>query len=241
MSREISQDAAVLTTYLKDFDLSESISNPQYLNYLKSMHKKSYGYLLFLAELEQQYKEISLVTELSITYYKETASDLMQSIFCWSVGSYKTANLTLRSAIETFLKAILGNDNAGIYDEKSVYKIFEIASQHSFFLNDIGKNYYTTIHALYKELCMFAHSARNVDLGSIASLNLLPRYDHKMSSNFNSFYLKLLDSILGIILLNYNALINNMHPLNKGIFLSTMTLKTKKEIFEAIEDGILIV
>lgn len=234
MTREISNDGNVLINYLDQFNLKDSLKNPQYINSLKSMHKKAYGYLLFVAEMEQLQASGISMTSSSLLYYKETGSDLIQSIFCWTLGSYKTANIMLRSSIETFLKAVLGNTNEEIYDEKSIYRLFEIASDHPCFGSDLGKELFGTIHSMYKELCMVAHSAKNIDLGTIASLDFLPRFDLKLSNSFNSKFLRLLDTILGFIMLNHSNEIQKMHSLNKSVFLSTITFTTKRKITEVL-------
>ncbi|WP_055106883.1 hypothetical protein [Paenibacillus ihumii] len=232
MSRKISQDADLLIEYLREFDLNDCLKEDNYIILLKSMHRKAYGYLLFIAELEVLQRNVKIISDLSLIYYKETTSDIIQSLFCWATGSYKAANIMLRSSIETFLKATLGTENEEIYDEKSIYKLFEKASEHEFFSSSVGLNKYGIIHGIYKDLCKFAHSARDINLGTITSINLLPRFNQKLAKEYNVVFLKLLDSILSVTLLNFETVVNQMHSLNKDLFLSTLTLNDKKEIFE---------
>lgn len=234
MSREITEDVAVLTKYLTEFNLGKSVCNPDYINNLKSMHKKAFGFLLFFVELNKQNSEEPVLSKISIRYLNETGSDIIQSLFSWAVGSYKSANMMLRSSIETFLKAIIGNEDDKIYDEKSVYTIFENAKLHSFFTSELGKKKLQIMHSVYRELCMISHSAREIELGTITSLNHLPRYDRDLARKYKSVYHRQIEAMLCMILFNFYRNVLKMHPLNRDTFLSTVTLTTKKEVFDII-------
>lgn len=231
MSREISEDSKLLINFLKEFSFLKQIENEEFQNKVKSLHKKTYGYLLFIAELNQQKSEQK---DLNIWYFQESGSDLLQSIFCWVTGSYKSANLMLRSSIETFLKAILGENDNSIYEEKSMYKIFDLAYESVMFRGDIRNRYLNEIHSRYKDLCAVAHSDQNIPLGTITSLKWLPQYDENISKQYHSLSLKLVELYLGVLLLSFHDSYLNMHALNKDIFLSAVSTTIKKEIFSEL-------
>ncbi|MFW5437857.1 hypothetical protein [Paenibacillus apiarius] len=231
MSREVSQDCSLLISFLKEYSLSDLSGNQQYVSEIKVMHKKVYGYLLFIAELAHQ-DAPSNSKSLIIDFFQESGSDMMQSIFNWANGSYKSSKFMLRSSIETFVKACLGNHDSKIFEEKSLYKIFDTAKTHHFFTNHLGEQYIEKIYNYYKELCLTAHSAPTVDLASVSSMKMLPRYDAVLSKEFINIFTSTVEIMLSVMLLNYNRTLYNMHDLNKTAFLSTMSLKNKREIQE---------
>lgn len=236
MSREIAKDCELFIDYIRKYNLSHLCDNEQFIIDLKTMHRKVYGYLLFTAELCQQNQSSKSFDQMVIDYFKETGSDLMQSIFSWANGSYKSSKLLLRSSIETFIKACLGDEDREVFEEKSLYKLFDIAKNHSYFKGEIRDRHFERIHNSYKILCMTAHSAPTIELASISSMKMLPRYDFKLSREFSNLFNNTLESMLSSILLNFHSIVHSMHMLNKSVFLSTLTLTSKKEIMEYISE-----
>ncbi|MCM3623982.1 hypothetical protein M4D70_17280 [Brevibacillus borstelensis] len=236
MSREITKDCDKLIYYLKEYDLTPLCNNNEYIIDLKSMHKKVYGYLLFTTELEQQNQSISCINDMVIDYFKESGSDMMQSVFSWANGSYKSSKLLLRSSIETFVKACIGNDDQEVFEEKSLYKLFDTAKDHSYFSGDPREKYFERIHNSYKVLCMTAHSAPTIDLASISAMKILPRYDAKASKEFSKLFTSTIEAMLSTAFLNYHSTVNNMHLFNRSIFLSSLSLTSKREISEYISE-----
>jgi hypothetical protein len=230
MVREISTDVTTFIEFLRDYNLSDQLNNQKYLEHLKTMHKKAYGYILFIAELDIMFEET--LNEDILKSFKEAGSDIMQSIFCWANGAYKPAKLLLRSALETYVKASVGFQSGEIFEEKSIYKIFETAKESNFYKSEIGNRNYHIIHDAYKVLCMTAHNSLSIDLGSINSMKLLPRFDTKISNEFKSLFLKVLEAKLANLLLNFHVEFHKMHPMNRVLFLSTISLSSKREIFE---------
>lgn len=230
MSREVSNDCGILISFLKEYSLTQLFENPQYVTELKSVHKKVYGYLLFITEIEQR----TLDSNMALEYYKESGSDLMQSIFCWANGSYKSSKLMLRSAIETFIKASLGNDIPEVFEEKSLYRLFDLAKSHRCYSGEIREKYFNKIHSSYKILCMTAHSAPTIDLATVSSMKMLPRYDSSSSKEYSILLINVIESVLSLILINHYSTVHSMHTLNRDIFLSTLTLTSKREIIESM-------
>lgn len=129
MSKYINEDAEKLTKYFKEFELKNIFLNSEFVDEFKKVHKKTLGYLVIYFEIEKQNKRSKFFQEKAIYYLKESVSDILQSFFCWINGAYKASDLLLRSSIENFNKAIIGNINDDVYTEKSVYKIFDMANK----------------------------------------------------------------------------------------------------------------
>ncbi|NEZ44821.1 hypothetical protein [Paenibacillus alvei] len=231
MSRDVSHDGSLLISYLKQYNLSELSKNQQYITEIKVMHKKAYGYLLFIAELTHQNLSTTM-NNLIINFYQESGSDMMQSIFNWANGSYKASKFMLRSSIETFVKACVADHNPDIFEEKSLYKVFDIAKNHHFFTSHLGERYIDRIYNYYKVLCMTAHSTPTVNLASVSSMKMLPRYDAVLSQEFVKTFTTVVEFMLCVMFLSYSNYFYRMHDLNQTTFLSTMSLMNKREIQE---------
>jgi hypothetical protein len=231
MTREISQDCMQLISFFQTYNFESQLANSKFKSELTTMHKKVFGYLTFIAEVEFQNSQVKFLNDKSIGYFKESGSDLIQSLFCWVNGTYKPAEMLLRSSIETFIKAILGISDDKIFIEKSMYKLFELVGDHTFFKGDYRKEeYLARIHSNYKLLCMTTHTATLDNLISVDTLKLLPRFNSKTSEHFSSLYLSTINMILGTVLINFRDKVFNMHPKNRTNFFDAIPLKIKNEI-----------
>lgn len=229
MSREITADFNKLEKFIDDYNLSDVMKKRGFDTRLIIMHKKLFGYLTFLSELEYKNPQENLVIEVCLTYLKECGSDLGQSLFCWIHGAYKPATFMLRSSIETFLKGLAGNQDTNILTEKSMYKVFELAEVTPYFI-DIGTKYFTVIKDNYRQLCITTHSADLSALNPLSTLKLLPMYDDGLAKQFTNHYIIILENILGTIFMNFYTFIHQMHPHNQLNFFASMPKPIKIEV-----------
>lgn len=144
MSREISDDLKLLEQFIRDFNLSGVSGNQELINKVKPMHKKLYSLMTFVVEVDHVNATQSVISENGLNFLKESISDLGQALFCWIQGAYKPSSLILRSSIETFIKSISGEEILSVYQEKSMYKVFDIAKEISCFKSDFGKTCFTS-------------------------------------------------------------------------------------------------
>ncbi|PAD67943.1 hypothetical protein CHH83_16280 [Bacillus sp. 7586-K] len=231
MSREISNDCNQLIDFLKEYNFETHLSNNKFRAQLTSMHKKVFGFLTFIAEVDFQNAQVQFFNEKSLNYFKESGSDLIQALFCWVNGTYKPAEMLLRSSIETFLKAVLGNNDEEIFIEKSMYQILEMAKIHHFFKGDSKKEeHYSILHSNYKLLCMTTHTASIDEFISVNTLKLLPRFNPKTSEQFSKLFISTVNMFLGTILINFHKEIYKMHPMNRTNFFNSIPTNLKREI-----------
>ena len=148
MSRRISSDFENLNLFFSNYKLSDYLSNKKQLDECKAMHKKLYGYMVFVAELIQQTGNSKYGK-----YLNEVASDLLLSMFNWLQGMYKPAKLELRCSIENFLKALQSIDNPEILKEKHVYSIFEQAKEDKHFISPYSSPLLKVFKSDYSLLC----------------------------------------------------------------------------------------
>ena len=228
MGREIQNDFDELWAFLKEYNLKEPLNVEKFKIQLKTQHKKLYAVMIYMCELD--FQNSNDFQSLSKSYVKETLSDLIQSLFCWCNGMYKPGFLSLRSAIETFMKAVIGNKDDSIFIEKSMYAVFNRAKENDWFNSSIGKKYFEYIRNNYGELCKSVHSAMLTNLEHISSVGILPKYNSDKSKQFYNLFNSTLNCILAFILLNCDESCKKMHHANKQAFLDAIPKDIKKEI-----------
>lgn len=228
MSREIKQDYEKLISYFADYNLSDVISNPNFLNNMKCIHKKLYTYQIFICEAEAH----KLFPSASILeYYAEVGSDLILSLFCWANGAYKPAEFQLRSAIENFLKASLQSIKDDIILCKNVSDIMDFASTSTFFNNPICKSDFEILRNKYSILCAFVHSSPE-KLISEKALIQLPKYNEPLAKEFTQNFLAILNCFLCFIYYNYYEFVFSIHNANRNLFLQGLSSSDKEKIYK---------
>lgn len=232
MSREISKDYGSLEVFVGDFNLSNIANEDDFNRKMKPMHKKLFSFMTFVAEIEQKNNELHILTDESLNYLKESVSDMGQALFCWIQGAYKPANLILRSSIETFVKAIAGQEKTEIFSEKSMYRVFELAQDTSFFSSQYCQVFFGSIHSAYKDLCKIAHTANFANMAHISALKTFPLFSAEAAQSFSRDFIKISTMILSVIYVNFFKFIHTMHHKNQLNFFSSIPKATKREINE---------
>ncbi len=227
MSREINQDCEKLISYFTTYSLNDVISNPNFLNNIKRIHKKLYAYQLFICEAEV-HKLFSSTSVLE--YYAEVGSDLILALFCWANGAYKPAEFQLRSAIENFLKASLLPIKSDIILCKNVSEIMDFAATSTFYDNSICKPYFEKLRNTYSNLCAFVHSSPE-KLISQKALIQLPKYDESLANEFTYNCLSVLNCFLNFTYYNYYTFIFSIHNTNRNLFLQGLSPSDKEKIY----------
>jgi len=230
MSRRITTDFDQLKLFFSEYTLKSHLLNETQVTECKAMHKKLYGFMLFIAESNRQKGSSAMGT-----YLAEMASDLLLSMFNWLQGMYKPAKLELRCSIENFLKALQSVDNPHILIEKSMSAVFDAAKNDQHFNNTYSATILAKFKSDYAVLCQIAHSApRSID--SISALNLLPKYDPKISDEVVTIFIRVIENSMGILYTQYPSVIDKMHPDNKKDFLDCLAKSTKEEINKYLYD-----
>ena len=224
MNKNIEKDASKLIEYFKKYELESTFTNSEFVEEYRKIHKKSLGYLVLFSEIEKQNTKKKILEEKSMLYFKESVSDVLQSVFVWVNGAYKAADLLLRSSIENFNKAIIGNTNSDVYIEKSVYKIFEMAGQMKEFQVKIGNDYLNIVlHRIYTELCKATHTSTTDNMDFVMALKVLPKFEKKRTEEFRKKIEILIDGYLGFFLANYGNAVEKMYRENADIFYEVLS------------------
>jgi hypothetical protein len=182
--RFVQQDFARLQAYLQAYSLSPGLGSKAREDLLKRAHKSSLAALQVWAVVETQATGGALmllgarVASDSIQYalLSECFSDLTSALFASLHGLYKPANMSLRSAIETFVRGAAGITSEEAATTTSVFRLFDLAEAQPFF-RAADSRHFAALRNLYADLCLFAHSATPAHMAKTFALANYPRHD----------------------------------------------------------------
>jgi hypothetical protein len=106
----------------------------------------------------------------------ESFSDLTSAHFAALHGLYKPAHMSLRSAIETFVRSLSGIESTAAASTTSVYRLFELAKKCEVF-GGRAALHFAIIHGQYAELCDHVHSAKPANLVKNYAMSNFPKQD----------------------------------------------------------------
>ena len=236
MSREIKQDFNKLVQFISQYNLLALESNKDFLEILNKQQKKYFAYLTYIAEIQNYVGDMSFSPSISHTqfsYVKESCSDVGLALFMSFNGGYKASKLLLRSSIETFLKGFTLDSLPTISEETSMYELFKQVRSLPFFNNDVNKKIINHIHNKYKLLCKDVHTATNINMANISSLNYFPSFNKTNADQISDFTLGLISDYLSLLILKYNSQYHKMHYKNKAIIIDTIPKKIRPLINNA--------
>lgn len=229
MSRIVSKDFEELIKYIDNFNLKPLLAEHSYKDLLSTYHKKYFSFFILTTELE------AVLPETEFLFLKEANSDLITCLFHLSTGNYKSAKLLLRSSIECFLKGFTQSWITNIHKEKSVYEIFDKIKILAYFSNEPYKTEFNNIHNIYKTLCKDVHTADNINMASINSLDFFPKYSKKHSNSIIRIILKLVPSYCFLLANKYNSSFHKIHHTHKEIIMFSIERNLRPNIMNTIQ------
>lgn len=184
MLRFVQQDFSRLQAYLAAYSLSPDLGAQAREELLKRAHKCSLAALQIWAGMETQAASGSFTllgekvagTSDQYAQLSECFSDLMSALFSSLHGLYKPANMSLRSAIETFVRGAAGVTSKEASMTTNVYRLFELAGKQPIFSVGSG-SHFGALNQQYSDLCLFAHSATPAHMARTFALANYPRHD----------------------------------------------------------------
>jgi len=239
MSREISQDLQALKEFLSKYELKSLLENRDFLIVLSQQHKKYYSYLTLIAEIADLRDKKPLlkpnISKKQIDFLLESCSDIGNSIFVMTHGSYKAAKIMQRSSIETFLKGVMLDDIPYIDQEKNIYKIFERIGEAPFFSKEPQATIFDQIHAKYKVLCMDVHTATIVNMNHITALKYFPSFSKKNAESVSDMLQQLISYYMVLIGVKYTDYFSKMHHRNKENVIENIP-KKYRQLLQGLDD-----
>lgn len=236
MAREVNQDFLKLKEFVQNYNISSSLENVYFTSLARTGHRRLLAFLTCAEELSLATPRPYLLSDKSVSYIAESTSDVAQALFCWLHGAYKPASLTLRSAIETFLKGVAGTESSGIFELKSVYEVFDVAKVSTPCGGD-AEPFFVSLRQTYRHLCQITHTAKIDDSVQASSLGLFPRFQRQSANQLIEFLVQVVDGILAILLSGQRPFLERMHFRNRLIVVDALTKDVKKVIFVGDEFG----
>jgi hypothetical protein len=184
VNRFAQQDFDRLRLFLEQYRLEPDLGAKVREELAKRSHKQTLAALQVLATVQMMASkgDLSLkgtkvpVTGDSYPRLEEFFSDLVSSMFASLHGLYKPALMSLRSAIENFVRACAGLKSAEARATTSVYRLFEIAAKEPIFLGQSAPSF-TQLHQQYGELCLYAHTSTVAHMTKSVAMANYPRQD----------------------------------------------------------------
>lgn len=211
MSRILKKDFKELLKYIETFSIKKLLDEIDYIQIISIYHKKYFSFLVLSTELEV------ILPSKDYSYLKESNSDLISCLFHLTTGNYKSSKLLLRSSIECYLKSFTLSWIPDIHKEKSVYEIFDKIKALSYFSKEPFKSELQNIHNLYKILCKDVHTADQVNMANINSLDFFPKYSKKKANEITNIILKLIPSYCFLLANKHNESYHKIHHSHKEI------------------------
>lgn len=192
MTRAFKNDFSEFETYIEQYDLQAICKSEKYKNALRKAHKRFLAFL-YATSFISLHGSGSTPNKLKGSHLSQNSSkhtlllsvksDLNSSIFCATHGTYKAANVCLRSSIESFIRYIAGIWIEEVYDEMSIFRLFDYSRGVLFFTNESLDR----LRAIYRELCKYVHSDDSVQ-SEISVLAQLPLVDTKQLNLWEKKY-----------------------------------------------------
>jgi len=192
MSRQISEDFAVLVQFVKNYSLNNVEADAQYRASLKHGHSAYLSLLGMWSEIDRRLglaplpflDRVFTNSDAAYDFLQECVSDVASSLFCCIHGAYKPGHMALRSSIENFVRSVVAPFDKDVLTLTSVFELFDRAKASAVFLNEDGKKAISTLQNSYRNLCKFSHSASLAHMEGVRSLQHFPTLDADVFSSW---------------------------------------------------------
>jgi len=225
VARLLDQDFARLETFLAGYTLAECLTSNSRKQIIKKGHKYCLTALQLWAIADQLAKtEVLIISSTTLKsaspqfdQLSECFSDITSSFFSAIHGLYKPANMSLRSAIETFTRSLAGLYSAEAASTTSIYRLFEVASGCEPF-SGLAKPHYDLLHQQYSELCKYTHSVTLAHMVRSHAMSNFPKQEIEPMRVWSRHYEATIRSIASILLYANKALYLRASPQSQDVY-----------------------
>ena len=225
MARLIDQDFSRLSAFLNQYTLSDVLQSKSREQLIKRGHKNCLASMQLWAIVEQlaygdklKFRQLPLTQETpQFEQISESFSDITTSFFAAIHGLYKPAHMSLRSAVETFVRGM-----AGLYSEEattttSVYRLFELARSCDIFSGSAAQHFHV-LHQQYGLLCGFTHSATPAHMAKNYALSSFPKQDIETLRLWIRHYESVIKAMLAIYVFSNESLYLTASPKAQDVY-----------------------
>ncbi len=229
MARLIDQDFQRLSNFLEQYSLEEVLQSKTREQLIKRGHKHCLAALQMWAIAEQLAGEDQFLikgVKLSagapqLDQISESFSDLTSSFFAALHGLYKPAQMSLRSAVETFTRGIAGSFSAEAMTTTNVYRLFEVARGCDAF-SGLAKPHFDVLHQQYAQLCLFTHTASAAHMVKNHAMSNFPRQDIESLRLWVRNLEATIGAILSILIFGNRSLFLRASPQAQDVYEETI-------------------
>lgn len=225
MARLVDQDFIRLSAFLNEYSLSDVLQSKAREQLIKRGHKCCLAALQVWAIAEQLTRNGQLTFRQHLLneatpqfeQISETFSDLTSSFFAAIHGLYKPAHMSLRSAIETFIRGMAGLYSAEAATTTSVYRLFELARGYDIFSGPAAHHFHV-LHQQYGQLCGFTHSATPAHMAKNYALSNFPKQDIETLRIWVRHQESVIKAMLAIFVFSNRSLYLNATPQAQDVY-----------------------
>jgi len=184
MNKNAHEDFSEFLDFARTLSLKEISDDPKKAPELRRAHAQFLALLTtageFLSEAGTAKQEfLNLFGAPGEKYLKEVVSDCSEFIMCILLGLHRSAGGTLRSAIESYLKAFSANEQPLILQRTSVPEVFNDAADVGFFSSTVGPAAISELKAVYGNLNAYVHTVSDDHMFGALAIGSFPRWSDK--------------------------------------------------------------
>lgn len=177
-------DFGEFLAFVDSYSLSSVGSDPSKVAQVRLAHTQFLALLTLAAEIVSSSGSVrdefdSQYGEPGERYFGEVVSDCAEFVMCVLQGLCRSAGGTLRSAIESYLKAFSAAEQPLILQRTSVPDIFNDASGTAFFSSATGKKVLADLKIVYGELNYYVHTVTEAQMFGALAVGSFPRWSDK--------------------------------------------------------------
>lgn len=178
------QDFGEFLAYINSYSLSGVGNDPSKVAHIRLAHAQFLALLTVAAEFLSTSGSVTEVFQAAYgesgrRYFGEVISDCSEFIMCVLQGLCRSAGGTLRSGIESYLKAFSAIEQPLILQRTSVPAVFDDAAGTVFFTTTVGKRVLSDLKGLYGELNAYVHTVTSAQMFGALAIGSFPHWSDK--------------------------------------------------------------
>ena len=178
------QDFSEFLEFIKTLSIESVTHDDEKVAEVRKAHAQFLALLTTVGELVSDIGSAKIefnddYAEVGKKYLCEVVSDSSEFIMCVLLGLCRSSGGTLRSAIESYLKAFSAKEQPLILQRTSVPDVFNDAAGVTFFSSEIGKSVIADLKGVYGDLNAYVHTVSDDHMFGAIAIGSFPRWSDK--------------------------------------------------------------
>lgn len=204
MSRGAHLDFSEFLRFAGSLSLDSIVDDPAKIAEIRKAHAQYLALLTVAGELLSEENQVheefySSYAQCGADYLSEVVSDCSEYIICILLGLNRSAGGTLRSSIESYLKAFSANEQPLILQRTSVPDVFNDAAGVSFFSSRVGKEVLGELKGVYGSLNAYVHTISESQMFGALAVGSFPNWSDSSVKLINIFIRVVRLFLLGVV------------------------------------------